>query len=62
MWGPSNPENEFNNDLKPVKEFNITKFYWWFDDGFNLLDLCLNTVFTYEKDYDFVCLDKGLNN
>jgi hypothetical protein len=62
MWGPSNPENEFNNDLKPVKEFNITKFYWWFDDGFNILDLCLNTVFTYEKDYDFVCLDKDGNN
>ena len=62
MWGPSNPEDYYRNDLKPVKEFNITKFYWWFDDGFNLLDLCLNTIFTYEKDYDFICLDKGLNN
>jgi len=62
MWGPSDPEDYYNNDLKSVKEFNVTKFYWWFDDGFNILDLCLNTIFTYEKDYDFVCLDKGLNN
>ena len=61
MWGPVNPERNSSDDLKKVKEYSITKFYWWFDDGFNLLDLCAETSFTYEIDYNYICLDKNSN-
>ena len=40
-----------------AEEFEISHFYWWFEDGFSIKEFCMGGLdnFTYEEDYQSVC-------
>ena len=61
MWGPPFGQIErgpFWTTL--AEEYMITELFWWYEDGFSIEQLCSKGVdaFTYQEDYEWVCIDE----
>ena len=56
MWGPEQPFGENSSD-KP-RQFEVRDKYWWYEDGFSVESFCNDTTFTYQEDYEILCLNE----
>ena len=56
MWGPEQPFGENSSD-KP-RQFEVRDKYWWYEDGFSVESFCEETTFTYQEDYEILCINE----
>jgi len=55
MWGPEQPFGENSSD--EPRQFEVRDKYWWYEDGFSVESFCEETTFTYQEDYEILCLN-----